>query len=196
MDDVTVPLWMEMEQIAWANRVRALHVCQECGAWITGDHDDPILKRCSTCTFRGFLGAVGSIVPVNDDEYEKGVLKIRTPWEATVRRWHAAILALPLIDHWLALMAPVEEAPTEGERQKCGGKLGAKTRYLILRRDGFKCQQCGRQTPEVVVEVDHKTPHSFSRNGSAGKCVLCTPANLWTLCRDCNRGKGNGYDDG
>ena len=55
-------------------------------------------------------------------------------------------------------------------------------RYRVLRRDNSTCQLCGRSAPEVILEVDHKK--SVLDGGSSDM------KNLWTLCRDCNRGKG------
>jgi hypothetical protein len=57
-------------------------------------------------------------------------------------------------------------------------------RYSILRRDGFKCRNCGA-TPDdrrVRLQVDHIVP--VAKGGSDD------PSNLQTLCQDCNLGKG------
>ncbi len=57
-----------------------------------------------------------------------------------------------------------------------------KQRFEVFRRDNFTCQYCGRQTPIVVLEVDHlisKADGGFDEID-----------NLITSCRDCNRGKG------
>ena len=57
-------------------------------------------------------------------------------------------------------------------------------RYKILKRDGYRCQLCGRRAVDghdVLLEVDHKIPVS-----QGGQTV---EENLWTLCWDCNRGK-------
>lgn len=63
---------------------------------------------------------------------------------------------------------------------------GLTLRYRILRRDGYRCQMCGRDASDgVKLEVDHKIPRS--RGGTD------TEVNLWTLCFDCNRGKRD-YD--
>lgn len=57
-------------------------------------------------------------------------------------------------------------------------------RFQVMRRDGYRCQLCGRRASDgVVLEVDHKVP--ISRGGRS------TLDNLWTLCRDCNRGKSD-----
>lgn len=64
--------------------------------------------------------------------------------------------------------------------------LSAKTRLRVLKRDNFKCTNCGISPaidPRVYLEVDHYEP--FSKGGSD------EDDNLKTLCRLCNRGKGN-----
>lgn len=55
-------------------------------------------------------------------------------------------------------------------------------RYDILKRDGFRCQICGRtQLDGAKLEVDHIIPVS-----KGGKTV---DHNLQTLCHECNQGK-------
>jgi 5-methylcytosine-specific restriction endonuclease McrA len=90
------------------------------------------------------------------------------------------------------------ETPVPAERQLPGGKpsaewmarermkLTAGLRYLILRRDGFRCQLCGASASEqnfIVLEVDHRIP--LFEWGLTEEC------NLWTLCSRCNKGKSN-----
>lgn len=66
--------------------------------------------------------------------------------------------------------------------------ISKKTRFEVFKRDGFKCQYCGRSAPEVVLEVDHIIP--VCKGGYND--VL----NLVTACYDCNHGKqGNSLDD-
>ena len=60
--------------------------------------------------------------------------------------------------------------------------ISKKLRFEVFKRDGFKCQYCGRQAPDVILEVDHIEPVS-----KGGKNNIL---NLITSCRDCNRGKG------
>ncbi len=55
-------------------------------------------------------------------------------------------------------------------------------RFNIFRRDGFTCQYCGQQPPEIVLEVDHVKP--VVEGGTNDEM------NLVASCRDCNRGKG------
>lgn len=61
-----------------------------------------------------------------------------------------------------------------------------KTRLRILLRDNFRCTNCGRSPatdPAVYLEIDHYKP--FSLGGADDD------SNYRTLCRLCNRGKGN-----
>lgn len=55
-------------------------------------------------------------------------------------------------------------------------------RFEVFKRDSFKCQYCGRQSPDVILEVDHILPVA---EGGTNDIL-----NLITSCRDCNRGKG------
>jgi hypothetical protein len=63
-------------------------------------------------------------------------------------------------------------------------QISRELRYEVLERDGFRCQLCGRSpvADGVKLELDHKI--SRDDNGRTDR------ENLWTLCYDCNRGKG------
>jgi len=59
-------------------------------------------------------------------------------------------------------------------------------RFTVMRRDGFRCVQCGRSPATqagVELHVDHV--HPWSKGG------LTVLENLQTLCADCNLGKSN-----
>jgi len=61
-----------------------------------------------------------------------------------------------------------------------------RVRFLVMRRDSFKCRLCGRSpatNPSVELHVDHVTAWT---NG--GVTVM---ENLQTLCTNCNLGKSN-----
>jgi hypothetical protein len=57
--------------------------------------------------------------------------------------------------------------------------LSLRKRFLVFRRDRYRCHICGQSGVEL--EVDHVVP--VVRGGSDAL------DNLQTLCRDCNRGK-------
>jgi hypothetical protein len=60
--------------------------------------------------------------------------------------------------------------------------ISKKLRFDVFKRDGFQCRYCGKQPPEIILEVDHIIP----RNKNGGDEI----ENLLTSCFDCNRGKG------
>jgi 5-methylcytosine-specific restriction endonuclease McrA len=79
---------------------------------------------------------------------------------------------------------PAVQAVTEAalEWRKVKQAVSLRTRFLVLERDGFRCQLCGRQADgSLTLEVDHKTARAAGGSSSID--------NLWTLCFDCNRGK-------
>jgi len=58
------------------------------------------------------------------------------------------------------------------------------TRFLVLSRDNYSCQACGRKRGgNVKLTVDHKIP--LSKGGTDEL------ENLWTLCHECNQGKAD-----
>lgn len=61
--------------------------------------------------------------------------------------------------------------------------LSKKTRFMVLQRDDFTCQYCGRSAPTVKLEVDHIIPVSRGGKNSTD--------NLVTACFECNSGKSN-----
>lgn len=66
-------------------------------------------------------------------------------------------------------------------------KLTSSLRFLIMRRDSFRCRLCGKSASSdngVRLEVDHIKP--VSSWGTTAE------ENLWTLCRECNHGKHDG----
>jgi hypothetical protein len=60
--------------------------------------------------------------------------------------------------------------------------LTKKIRFEVFKRDSFKCQYCGKSSPDVILEVDHIVPVA---EGGGNEMI-----NLITACFDCNRGKG------
>lgn len=78
----------------------------------------------------------------------------------------------------------VEVEPSTQHKTKRG--INWRLRFIVMRRDNFKCKKCGRSPatdPRVILHVDHKIAWA---NG--GETVL---ENLETLCSKCNIGKSN-----
>lgn len=55
-------------------------------------------------------------------------------------------------------------------------------RFEVFKRDKFKCQYCGAEAPQAVLEVDHIKPVA---EGGTNDII-----NLVTACWTCNSGKG------
>ncbi len=71
-------------------------------------------------------------------------------------------------------------------RHKTKRSINWRLRFLVMKRDNFKCKKCGRSPatdPKIILHVDHKKAWA---NG--GETVL---ENLETLCSKCNIGKSN-----
>jgi hypothetical protein len=58
-----------------------------------------------------------------------------------------------------------------------------KVRFEVFKRDSFKCQYCGAEAPNVLLEVDHIEP--VAAGGSSDI------TNLVTACVACNAGKSD-----
>lgn len=70
------------------------------------------------------------------------------------------------------------------KKKKTRRKEVAKSvRFEVFKRDRFTCQYCGRQSPDVVLVVDHIQPLA---KGGDNNIV-----NLVTSCFDCNSGKSD-----
>lgn len=55
-------------------------------------------------------------------------------------------------------------------------------RFKVLKRDGYRCRLCGATAEGTRLHIDHI--HPVSKGGQT------VEANLWTLCAECNHGKG------
>lgn len=61
--------------------------------------------------------------------------------------------------------------------------LSPRTRFEVLKRDGFRCHYCGRGPLDSLLTVDHVVA---AANGGTDD-----PANLVTACAECNGGKSD-----
>ena len=80
--------------------------------------------------------------------------------------------------------------PMREEKDEPGHKtkrdIGLRLRFMVMKRDNFKCCMCGRSpatTLGLELHIDHIIP--WSKGGET------TFDNLQTLCSDCNLGKGD-----
>ena len=72
------------------------------------------------------------------------------------------------------------------KRHRTGRNVSYKLRFMVMRRDGFKCKFCGAtpaSDPGTKLVIDHVIPWS-----SGGETTI---DNLQTLCEVCNSGKSN-----
>ncbi|MGA8475007.1 MAG: HNH endonuclease signature motif containing protein [Candidatus Cybelea sp.] len=86
------------------------------------------------------------------------------------------------------LFAPAKMNPKwkslRGRRPAGRPPIPLAVRYKVLARDRSVCRRCGRGVAGgLTLHIDHKTPVSLG--GDSGL------KNLWTLCSECNLGKGN-----
>lgn len=65
------------------------------------------------------------------------------------------------------------------------GKVSNKLRFKIYERDNHRCRNCGISDDYENLEIDHIIPIS-----KGGKSI---EENLQTLCKSCNKQKGNTY---
>ena len=69
---------------------------------------------------------------------------------------------------------------------KTSRNINWRLRFIVLKRDNFKCTICGRSpatNPAIILHVDHIKP--YSKGGET------TQENLQTLCSKCNIGKSD-----
>ena len=86
---------------------------------------------------------------------------------------------------------PIQTAPDSPTRKPSKewmyierSKLTAGLRWIILKRDSYKCMVCGKGAEDgVKLEIDHIIPIE--------KWGLTEESNLRSLCKEYNRGKGN-----
>lgn len=78
------------------------------------------------------------------------------------------------------------EQEQQATTRKTQRDINLRLRFLVMKRDNFKCCLCGRSpatTPGLELHIDHIKP--WSMGGET------TFDNLQTLCSDCNLGKSN-----
>ena len=92
------------------------------------------------------------------------------------------IIFLPVKKYYI----PTSENKSLNDTHKTSRDINLRLRFLVMKRDNFKCCICGRSpatTPGLELHIDHIKPWS-----KGGETVI---NNLQTLCQDCNLGKSN-----
>jgi len=86
--------------------------------------------------------------------------------------------------HFLFYDSREQESDEDSRTSPRREPIPPSVRFEVLRRDGFRCQYCGRSSSDgdVILEVDHIVPVSKGGTNDLN--------NLITSCRECNRGKG------
>lgn len=101
-----------------------------------------------------------------------GVIEAALDRQPSVRAFHRRLC------EWLSAQTDDDDVELADE------KVPSRTRYLVFRRDQFRCVMCGATAAEgAKLEADHILPKSKGGTGAL--------ANLQTLCDRCNRGKGS-----
>lgn len=142
--------------------------CKKCGSSLTGQRTVYCSKKCG----RRYLKALWQ-------KRRSDVVNAAS----RRRRKQNALRREPYII--LCQACPEGRYLSRGYRKHCPLHFSAapmKLRFLILKRDGFRCRYCGRSAPDVALQVDHIIPRKVY-----GPSEI---ANLTTSCRDCNIGKG------
>jgi len=79
-----------------------------------------------------------------------------------------------------------QEEINETGRHKTKRNINWRLRFIVMRRDNFKCKSCGRSPatdPSIILHVDH-----IKAWAKSGETIL---ENLQTLCSKCNIGKSD-----
>lgn len=80
----------------------------------------------------------------------------------------------------------MEDRATEDRRHTTPRAINWRLRFIVMRKDNFKCKSCGRSPatdPTIILHVDH-----IKAWANGGETVL---ENLQTLCSICNIGKSD-----
>lgn len=105
-------------------------------------------------------------------------------WRKALDTFVSAMDASPVTDEEQPGIVNLREGQKSNRRT--ARSVNWRLRFLVFRRDGFKCRACGRSPanePGCELEVDHV--HPWSRGGET---IL---DNLQSLCNKCNGGKSN-----
>lgn len=97
----------------------------------------------------------------------------------------------PAEDEQIKFPITTSNRPEKNEStHKTNRDIGLRMRFMVMKRDNFKCCICGRSpanNPGLELHIDHIIPWS-----KGGETII---DNLQTLCSDCNLEKGNSLEE-
>jgi hypothetical protein len=113
------------------------------------------------------------------------------PYNRAFGSWRKALQAF--VDWANADDTSSQQSDTAGVTDNAGDPLKAtprdpnlRTRFLVMRRDAFKCRHCGKSpATDAGVELVLDHVHPWSKGGKT------TPDSVVTSCVACNAGKAN-----
>ncbi|MDP2682183.1 MAG: HNH endonuclease [Deltaproteobacteria bacterium] len=106
-------------------------------------------------------------------------------YEARFGTWNKALMAFVAWANKDGAKMPAHQS-RDRTPQAAPRSINLRLRFLVMKRDDFKCQSCGHSPathPNTVLHIDHIQP--WSKGGSTDL------KNLQTLCSNCNLGKGD-----
>lgn len=125
--------------------------------------------------------------PSRRDMDDKVLSKISSgAYLRTFGKWSIALkefIDYIIIDD-VQMITPIKDE--NNNKHKTGRDINLRMRFLVMKRDNFKCCMCGRSPAATIgleLHIDHIVPWS-----KGGETVI---DNLQTLCSDCNLGKSN-----
>lgn len=108
---------------------------------------------------------------VPEQVWNKGLTEETNP---SIKRINEKLRGRPLSkEHRIAL-----SKAKGGKGEPMRGFDWKEMRLLALKRDGHKCQRCGKEAPQVRVIVHHKDPYKIGKSNSLDILI--------TLCRSCH----------
>jgi hypothetical protein len=117
-------------------------------------------------------------------KYSSSVYKRRfSTWMEALEKFVAYINTEGDLSSEAAIKNLASESITRHKTQR---GINWRLRFLVMRRDNFKCQNCGRSPatdPSIILHVDH-----IKAWANGGETVI---ENLQTLCSKCNIGKSD-----
>lgn len=124
--------------------------------------------------------------PRRDDLDRRGSRISRSTYEARFGTWGKALQAFVAFANADDEVSGPSPFSSRVRRPRSPRQPSLRLRFKVLRRDRFRCANCGRspaRLPTVELHVDHVKPWS-----AGGVTVL---ENLRTLCSECNLGKAH-----